>query len=329
LKNASSVTRRRRFGTSRWLVLLLIIASVFVVRAVSPVMPGVTVAPERIGEMYLTDSLVGLFIVDGLLIAVAFAVRRALRRGQMVLRGLAGATEAIVEALYNLTESTAGKWARQVFPWVAGIILVVLVGNLVKLLPGVESIGLLHVAEGEGKGHAARHLFMLGNLPVTALVNRPPAEGEELYSVVPFVRGVTTDLNFTVGLALISVFMTQVIGVRAAGLGYFKKFFNLGRLAKMWTKERLGPFEAIFPFLDLFVGLLELIAEFAKIISFSFRLFGNMFAGAVLLFIIGILVPVFVPSGVVLFEVFVGLIQALVFGMLTLVFMTMATKVHG
>jgi F-type H+-transporting ATPase subunit a len=80
--------------------------------------------------------------------------------------------------------------------------------------------------------------------------------------------------------------------------------------------------------LDIFVGLLEFIAEIAKVISFSFRLFGNIFAGSVLLFLIGSLVPVFVQSGVVLFELLVGTIQALVFGMLTMVFMTMATQGH-
>jgi F-type H+-transporting ATPase subunit a len=82
------------------------------------------------------------------------------------------------------------------------------------------------------------------------------------------------------------------------------------------------------PFLDLFVGFLELIAEFAKILSFAFRLFGNVFAGAVLLFVLGTLVP-FLQFGIVLFELFIGAIQAFVFAMLTLVFMSMATVSHA
>ena len=334
-------TKRRR-GFHRWLILLLVGVSVFAVRAYAPIRPHIQVAPEALagpfqvpllGEMYLTNTLVALAIVQVILLALALTVRRAVRRGQPVLTGLAGVVEVIIEALYNLVESTAGKSARRIFPWMATIVLVVLTANWSKLLPGVESIGVLHEAHGAIEGYPTRELFRLGDLPVTTLVLGEPgaghAEDEHLYTVAPFVRGLPTDLNFTVALALISVVVTQVIGVQAAGRSYFSKFFNFGRFARMWTRENLGPFEAIFPLLDIFVGLLELVAEIAKIISFSFRLFGNLFAGAVLLIIIGTLVPVFLPSGVLLFELFVGLIQALVFGMLTLVFMTMATQLHG
>jgi F-type H+-transporting ATPase subunit a len=142
------------------------------------------------------------------------------------------------------------------------------------------------------------------------------------------VRVSSTDLNFTIALALISVVMTQVIGLQALGPGYFTKFFAFGNFGRMWIREKLGPFDVLMPLIDIFVGLLEMVAEFAKIISFSFRLFGNIFAGSVLLFVLGSLVPVMVQSGVLLLEFIVGLIQALVFGMLTMVFMTMATMAH-
>ncbi|MEI7987612.1 MAG: F0F1 ATP synthase subunit A, partial [Chloroflexota bacterium] len=81
--------------------------------------------------------------------------------------------------------------------------------------------------------------------------------------------------------------------------------------------------------IDFGVGLLELVSEFSKILSFSFRLFGNIFAGSVLLFVIGSLVPVFLQAGFLTFEFAIGLIQAVVFGMLTMIFMTMATQGHG
>jgi F-type H+-transporting ATPase subunit a len=83
------------------------------------------------------------------------------------------------------------------------------------------------------------------------------------------------------------------------------------------------------PLLNIFVGILETVAEFAKIISFAFRLFGNIFAGAVILFVIGWMVPVVVQSGFLMLEFLVGVIQAVVFGMLVMVFMTMATIAHG
>ncbi|HEX2980413.1 MAG TPA: F0F1 ATP synthase subunit A, partial [Anaerolineaceae bacterium] len=139
------------------------------------------------------------------------------------------------------------------------------------------------------------------------------------YVVVPWLRVPSTDLNFTVALALISVVMTQVIGVRAQGVRYFSKFLNTTTLFK----------KPLFGAIDLAVGLLETISEFAKILSFSFRLFGNIFAGSVLLFLVGSLVPIFAQSAVLLFEFFIGLIQAFVFGMLTMVFMSQATQGHG
>ncbi len=113
--------------------------------------------------------------------------------------------------------------------------------------------------------------------------------------------------------------MTQVIGVRAVGPAYFKKYWNTSTFFK----------KPVFGLIDFAVGLLELISEFAKILSFSFRLFGNIFAGTVMLFIIGTLIPVVAQSAFLGLEFFVGLIQAIVFGMLTMVFMAMATQSHG
>jgi len=139
------------------------------------------------------------------------------------------------------------------------------------------------------------------------------------FHIVPYVRVLSTDLNFTAALALISVLMTQVIGVQAQGARYFTKFLNFTTFFKK-------PF---FGAIDFAVGLLELISEFSKILSFAFRLFGNIFAGSVLLFLIGSMIPVFMPSAIMLFEFFIGLIQAFVFGMLTMVFMSQATQGHG
>jgi F-type H+-transporting ATPase subunit a len=110
-----------------------------------------------------------------------------------------------------------------------------------------------------------------------------------------------------------------VFGVRALGVSYFTKFFNVKTL---FTKP-------IFGVIDFAVGILELVSEFSKIISFSFRLFGNIFAGSVLLFVIGSLVPVLAQSGFLMLEFFVGMIQAIVFGMLAMVFMAQATAGHG
>lgn len=134
-------------------------------------------------------------------------------------------------------------------------------------------------------------------------------EGKEI--IVPFFRSANSDLNMTLALAMISVVATQIFGVSLLGFfKYFSKFISLK-----------GP-------IQFFAGILEIFAEMAKIVSFSFRLFGNIFAGEVLLMVIFFLVPLIAPLPFLFLEIFVGFIQALVFSMLTLVFLTVATTGH-
>ena len=128
--------------------------------------------------------------------------------------------------------------------------------------------------------------------------------------IVPLFRPASADLNMTIAMALVSVIITQIVGFKTLGAGYLKKFFNFS-----------NP-------INFFVGILELISEFAKIISFSFRLFGNVFAGEVLLAVILMLVPYFVPLPFYGLEIFVAVIQAFVFAMLTLVFIKLAMTSH-
>jgi F-type H+-transporting ATPase subunit a len=133
-------------------------------------------------------------------------------------------------------------------------------------------------------------------------------EGHKVF--IPLFRGATADLNTTLALALISVFSVQFYGISKNKLKYLKRFVN---------------FESPIMF---FMGLLEVVSEFAKIISFSFRLFGNVFAGEVLIAVITSLIPVLVPIPFFGLEIFVGLIQALVFAMLTLVFINIGMQIH-
>jgi F-type H+-transporting ATPase subunit a len=339
LKNSEPTRHRRRFGFYRWLILLLVVAGVFAAKAFKPVMPHIQVAAENLtgaialgplGTLHLTNTLTAILIVDILLVLAAWAVRQGLRKEQLVPSGVAGVMSAALEALNNLVESTAGQWARRIFPWVATIVLMVLLVNWMELIPGVDSIGLIHEPEQGGTAYSSRELFHIGNLRVGTITGEAQENAAgQVVGFTPLVRAASTDLNFTVALAVTSVVVSQILGIQAAGPGYFKKFFNVSGLGRMLFRERLGPFDLLTPFIDLFVGLLELVAEFARIISFSFRLFGNIFAGSVLLFVIGALVPVMAQSGLLILELFVGMIQALVFGILTLVFMSMATMGHG
>jgi len=130
------------------------------------------------------------------------------------------------------------------------------------------------------------------------------------------LRSAGTDLNFPLALALISFIFVEYWGIRSHGLGYFKKFFAIGGLL------RLRPAGLI----DAFVGFLELISEFVRIVSFTFRLFGNMTAGEILVVMITFLVPFVAVEFVFGLELLVGLIQAVIFASLTLVFLSVAVS---
>jgi F-type H+-transporting ATPase subunit a len=189
---------------------------------------------------------------------------------------LQGWFEMIMDGALDIMDTILGsrEASLRYFPLVFTIFLFVLVSNWLGLLP------LTHILIGK----------------------------------TPILRAPTADLNFTIGLAVVAVLATNILGAAAIGISaHAKKFF-------------------VNPFRDpigTFVGLLELVSEFVKIISFSFRLFGNVFAGEVLLTIVAFLVPYVVPLPFLFLEVFVGLIQAFIFSMLTLVFLGMATVAHG
>ncbi|HEY9086783.1 MAG TPA: F0F1 ATP synthase subunit A [Anaerolineaceae bacterium] len=317
-------TRKWRWGANRWIVLACIILMVIVATAFMPVRPHIFVAPEKlsheplftlpvIGDFYVTNTLTTMLIVYALVFILALAVRNGVRRGSLVPSGIVLLMEWVVEVVYNMTESTVGRHARKVFPFFMTILLVVLVSNLLALVPGMESIGILEPTSDHG------NLVQQITPGIATVVNTEAHEGEQGFALVPFFRGMSTDLNFTVALALISVIMTQVLGFQANGPGYILRFFNVRNL---FTKPFFGA-------MDFLVSLLELISEFAKILSFSFRLFGNMFAGMVLTFLIISMVPWFAPAMIMMFEFFIGLIQAFVFGMLTMVFMSQAVAGHG
>ncbi len=152
-------------------------------------------------------------------------------------------------------------------------------------------------------------------------VGRNPEAAD--WTIVPFLRPASTDLNFTLAFALVAMVMVQYYGFKHLGFSYLNKFFPF--LEKNWVdKVKSDPIKAIDPA----VGILELVSEISKIISFSFRLLGNMFAGMVLLFVMGYILSV---ANLAFFglELFVGVIQALVFALLTLIFMNSATEQHG
>ena len=275
--------------------------------------PHVELAAESLlehGPKWFTNSLLTTILVDIVIILMAvFAVSRM----KEVPGGWQNVVEMLVEGIWNLTQSIAGHGsanARKFFPWVITIFIFVLISNYIGLLPGFGSIGVEHSAGGgdHAQVQLGNQVAMVGGEAVA--VAEAAEEGKPL--LVPLFRSPSADLNMTLALALISVFMTQFFGVQALGIRYFTKFFK-------------NPFK---DFMGSIVGFFELIAEISKIISFSFRLFGNVFAGEVVLLVMAFLVTFLLPSVFYGLELFIGFIQALVFTLLTLAFFTMATVSH-
>lgn len=312
----------KRLFTRRNLIILLAIVAVFVVSGLLGLKvpaPVVSLAAEpviHLGSLAITNAVLTTWLVMILLIVLAVLATRRVPRdmsrasnADLVPSGLQNLFEMIIEGVYNMTRSVAGAWTPKFFPVVATIFIFVLFSNYSGLLPGVGSIGLLeHPHEGAG--------FVANGSVLTAT---PSANAEEGFIVVPFLRAPSADLNFTLALAIVTVILTQYYGIKSQGGAYFKKFFDVSGFKQ----------GALMGVIGIFVGILELIGELSRLLSFSFRLFGNIFAGEVLLMVIGFLVPYFASLPFYGLELFVGFIQAAVFMMLAVVFMSMATQGHG
>ena len=245
-------------------------------------MPHIEIAAEKIFYFFglpVTNTLLTSWIVAALLVAAAILIKKGIN---IVPSGLQNIFEFFVEKFLGTMEGVFGtrERAEKYFPVVATIFIFVLLSNWFGILPGIGSVGFTE-----------EH------------------EGKEIF--VPFFRSSASDINFTLALAIVAVFVVNILGISAIGFGkHVSKFISFK-----------GP-------IDFFVGILEFISEIAKMISFSFRLFGNVFAGEVLLVITAFLVPYAIPVPFLLLEIFVGFVQALVFSMLTMVFISIAISHH-
>lgn len=289
----------------------------------------VSISAETVFNFFglpISNSIFTSLIVSFFLIGFAIFFRSRFKHTDRP-SALQNFVEMIVEALYNFVYSITENHKKSAlfFPIISTFFLFIILNNYIGLLPGV---GPILVEE--------QHVSVADLAPNQVMASAPVAEVNELEEVVvdggenegvvtaellekaeneypklvPIFRAATADLNTTLALAIISVFLTQFFGVYHLGLAYFKKFLDFS-----------SP-------IAFFVGILETILEFAKIISFAFRLFGNIFAGEVLLIVMTYLVSILVPAPFYALELFVGFIQALVFSMLTLIFFNLATKGH-
>lgn len=233
----------------------------------------------HIAQIPITNTLLHMLIVDGLILGGAFYLKNKLSLVPGMFQNI---FELLVSNFYSLTETIAEKRTAKIFPYFMTFFLVILVANWTSLIPGVGTIGFIEEAHGETKSH-----------------------------IIPLIRGATSDINVTLGLALVSVVATHIMSVQTLGIKeYLSRYFSLNPL-------------------NLFIGVLEIISEITKVISLSFRLFGNIFAGEVVLLTVSTIFAFIIPIPFLMLEIIVGLVQALVFSMLTMVFMALLTTSHN
>ncbi len=248
----------------------------------------------HLGSFPVTNSMVNAWIVAAFFIVVAFV---ASRRTSLVPRGVHNAFEAVVEGLLAQVQKVTGDRAKAIafFPLVATIFLFVLANNWLGQLPGTGTFGVYEMLHGE-------------------------------IELVPLLRPATSDLNVTLAIAILVVATSHVVGMRSIGVvNHVSKFVNV---RGVWRALKKGPMAIAVAVIEFGVGLLEIVSEAARALSLSLRLFGNIFAGEVLMTVMLGLVAYIVPIPFIFLELLIGIVQATVFAMLALVYLTVATTSH-
>ncbi len=290
---------------------------------------GQSLAPFYQGPTYFPVYITNTFIAAWLsIIVLAVFFFFATRKMNLVPRGLQNLAEAVIEMLMGFVEGVAGKEnGRRFFPIVATIFLFVLMNAWLALLPFYNVIGRFHQGTSDTLIQTLLHAFFPG---------LSPSLGQYTGRIidVPLFRSANTDINVPLMLALVSFTCVEYWGVTSRGVRQYLSNFlrfgqfirGLGQLVRGRVKPALSGI--LFGAIDIFVGAMETLSEFVRIVSFTFRLFGNMTAGEILLLVIAFLVPWVLAVPFYGLETFLGFVQALIFAALTLVFATAAVASH-
>jgi F-type H+-transporting ATPase subunit a len=252
----------------------------------------------NVGSFEITNSLLTSWLALFAVVLFALFIRLNLKKIPGKIQNI---FEVIFEGALSLVDQVTNdrKITEKIFPIVFSLFIFILANNWLGLLPIVGSIGFNAMENG-------RSVF------------------------VPLFRAGTADINLTLALSIMIVVASNVFGILTIGIWkIFNKYVNLRVLGASIRKVRHEPSVLIVAPISFFVGLLELIGEFAKVASLSFRLFGNVFAGEVLLASMGAIFLYVLPGPFLFLEVFVGLIQALIFSLLASVYFTIAAQDHG
>lgn len=254
---------------------------------------SIHLAPDVVTTVFgvpITNTLLTVWLTMAILALVAVVLRNRL---SLIPGKFQSLVELLIVTVYDYMSDVleSRSLARRFFPLVMTIFLFVLLMNWVGLLPGVDSIGVHKEAE---------------------------SHGEVVEKLIPFFHPPATDLNITIAFALVAFVSIELAGVTILGFfKYTRKFINLSMFRRFTRDNVIG----------FFLGLIELISEIARLISFSFRLFGNIFAGKTLLMVVMFLAtPYLLPVPLIAYELFVGFIQAFIFAILTLFFIKLAIE---
>lgn len=249
----------------------------------------------HVGSFTITNALFTTWLAMIVIIGCAIALRMRISK---VPRGIQNVFEMIVEKGMELANSITGdrEKTKKFFPIAFSIFFFILINNWFGLLPGIGSVGFTEVHDGHD-------VF------------------------IPFLRGGTADLNMTIALAIVAITVSHFTGIFLIGFWHhINKFINIDAIAEIPRKIIRDPAIVLINPIKAFVGLIEIVGEGAKMASLSFRLFGNIFAGEVLLASMAALMAFFVPIPFMFLEIIVGLVQALIFAILTMVYMTIAAS---
>lgn len=257
----------------------------------------------KIGSFPITNSYVNSTLAVLVFVVFAYFLNRGISKShpaKKAPRGIVNFFESVLEFVLGYVDGVTKdrKKSLKFLPIVGTVFFFILFSNWIGLLPGTGSIGVYH--------------------------------GQEF---IPILRPANTDLNLTLGMAVFAVIASHIIGIMT--IGFFKYANKFIKLGDIWHAVKSGkPMNILVAVIEFFVGLIEVFSEVAKMVSLSLRLFGNIFAGEVLLTVLASLIAGYgaflIPLPFMLLELIVGIVQATVFSMLTLVYLVIATtEIHG
>ncbi|MEA1925690.1 MAG: FoF1 ATP synthase subunit a, partial [Patescibacteria group bacterium] len=235
----------------------------------------------HVGDFPITNSLLSSVITVIILVAFFIIAGKRIAR---VPKGLQNLFEIILENTLNFADSVTGsrKKSERFMPIVLGLFLFILVNNYLGILPGFGTIGFV-------ENHEGHNVF------------------------VPFLRGGSADLNTTLALAVVAMLATHIFGITSIGIWkHLNKFVNFKAIYEIPSKFKEDKAVLFVNPIKVFVCLIEIVSEIAKIVSLSFRLFGNIFAGEVLIATMMTLSAFLLPIPFLFLEVLVCAVQALV-----------------